>query len=291
MCHSLLTRTIAGILAFGGTWLAYTQNQPRHPALKLSNVKESLYEIEGDGGNVAVYVTDEGVILVDDKFEADHAAIVELVKGVTSRPIKYVITTHHHDDHSAGNAGFITTAEIISTINARNNIVEHKQPGVTANMVPARVAFDKECSITLGGKEVRAIFLGRGHTNGDAVVYFPALRTIHTGDLMAGDTPHLNYTVIDYTAGGSIGEWLKTLDEVLKLNFETVIPGHGKVTDKAGLLAYRETLDSLRTRSAALIRGGASQEDVQKMIATEFGWRAGGLNFKYSFPGLMQELR
>ena len=80
---------------------------------------------------------------------------------------------------------FVGIAEIISTANARANIVEHKQPGAPANMTPAGVVFTKQCSVFLGGKEVRAEYFGRGHTNGDAVIYFPALRTIHTGDLMA----------------------------------------------------------------------------------------------------------
>ncbi len=99
-----------------------------------------------------------------------------------------------------------------------------------ANMTPAQVTFTDETSVFLGGKEVRARYFGRGHTNGDAVIYFPALRTIHTGDLMAGTTP-----LIDYAGGGSLVEWTKTLDGAMKLDFETVIPGHGAVTNKAGL--------------------------------------------------------
>ena len=83
--------------------------------------------IEGDGGNVAVYVTNEGVILVDDKFDQDHDEIVAKVKSVTNQPVKYVLSTHYHADHSGGNAKFLPTAEIISTANARANIVNQKQ--------------------------------------------------------------------------------------------------------------------------------------------------------------------
>jgi glyoxylase-like metal-dependent hydrolase (beta-lactamase superfamily II) len=291
MRHSLLIRSCVVTLGICGTWLAYTQTQPKPPVLRLNPVKENLYEITGHGGNVAVYVTTEGVVLVDDKFEIDHETILQMVKSVTSEPIRYVISTHHHDDHSGGNASFIGSAEIISTAKARRNILLHKQPGVTETMVPARITFDKECSVFLGGREVRAVFAGRGHTDGDAVVYFPQLRTIHTGDLMAGETPNLNYTVIDYGGGGSILEWLRTLDEVLKMDFDTVIPGHGKVTDKAGLLAYRNTLDKLRSRTALAVRSGASQDNVENMIAAEFGWEHGGPNFQFSLPGLIEELR
>src|SRR5208282_4769256 len=114
----------------------------------------------------------------------------------------------------------------------------------------------------LGGKQVRAIYVGRGHTNGDAVIYFPALKTLHTGDLMAGTTP-----LIDYNGGGSVVEWTRTLDGALKLDFDTVIPGHGKVTDKAGLVTYRNNVEKLRDRVTGLIREGKSQEEVGKVMA------------------------
>jgi cyclase len=286
MTRTLVARVFAGILFFLGCWIAYTQNQNRPPQLTINKVKDDLYNIEGDGGNVAVYITGEGVILVDDKYEQDHDAIVDRVKSVTDQPVKYVLSTHHHADHSGGNAKFLPSAEIISTANARKNIVEHKQGNAPPGVMPARVVFTQEASVFLGGKEVRARYFGRGHTNGDAIVYFPALRTIHTGDLMAGATP-----LIDYPGGGSVVDWTKTLDEALKVDFDTVIPGHGRVTDKAGLTAYRNNVEKLRNRAAALIREGKSQEDVGKVMMAEFGWAATGLQMQWSLPGMMAELK
>jgi len=140
--------------------------------------------------------------------------------------------------------------------------------------------------VFLGGKEVHARYCGRGHTNGDAVIYFPALRTLHTGDLMAGTTP-----LIDYSGGGSLVEWTKTLDEAMKLDFDTVIPGHGAVTNKAGLLAYRNNVGKLRTRATELIREGRSQEEVGKVMTAEFGWAAGSMQMQWSLPGMMKELK
>src|SRR6202049_647682 len=214
MSRTLALRLSAGILLLVASWIAYTQNQKAPPELKLNEVKNDLYEIEGDGGNVGVYITDEGVILVDDKFDQDHEQIVAKVKSVTSQPIKYIISTHHHADHSGGNAKFLPSTEIISTMNAHKNIVEHKQSNAPPGVMPARVVFTDETSVFLGGKEVRAHFYGRGHTNGDAVIYYPALRTLQTGDLMAGTAP-----LIDYPGGGSIVEWTKTLDGALQLDF------------------------------------------------------------------------
>jgi cyclase len=286
MSRTTLTRLGGGLAFLLGTWVAYTQNANQPPQLKIDKVKDDLYQIVGDGGNVAVYVTGEGVILVDDKYEQDYTQIVEKVKSVTSQPIKYILSTHHHSDHSGGNVKFAPTVEIISTANARANIVEHKQSNAPANMVPASVTFTDETSVYLGGKQVLAKHFGRGHTNGDAVVYFPALKTLHTGDLMAGATP-----LIDYSGGGSVVEWTNTLDGAMKLDFDTVIPGHGNVTNKAGLKTYRDNVEKLRTRAQGLIRGGKSQEEVGKVMMAEFGWTATSLQMQWSLPGMMAELK
>jgi cyclase len=266
-------------------WIGYTQSQ-NPPQLAINKVKDDLYVIEGDGGNVAAYITQGGVILVDDKFEQDHDQIVTKVKSVNNQPIRYILSTHHHADHSGGNTRFATEAEIISTVNARDNIIQHKQSNAPNNMVPARVAFTHEISVMLGGKEARARHFGRGHTNGDAVIYFPALRTIHTGDLMAGKTP-----LIDYPGGGSVVEWIKTLDAAMKLDFETVIPGHGPVTTKAGLLEYRNNIEKLRYRAAGMVREGKTQEEIGKVMQAEFGWAATGMQMQWSLPGMVQELK
>jgi len=286
MTPTLIARISGGALLLAGCWIAYTQNQGKPPALTLHQIKPDLYEIEGDGGNVAVYVTGEGVILVDDKFEQDYESIMAHVKSITDQPVKYVLSTHHHADHSGGNVKFQSTAEIISTANARKNILEHKQPNAPANLTPARVVFTDECSVFLGGKEVRARYFGRGHTNGDAVVYFPALRTLHTGDLMAGKTP-----LIDYAGGGSLKAWTQTLDGALQLDFDTVIPGHGPVTTRAGLIEYRNNVEKLRNRAAGLIHAGKSQDEVGKVMAAEFGWSPDSLQAQWSLPGMMKELQ
>ena len=286
MNRTYITRLFVGLVFLLFSWIAYTQNQGQQPPqLTINKVKEDLYTIEGDGGNVAALVSSEGVILVDDKFDRDHEAIISRIKTVTSQPVKYVLTTHHHSDHSGGNAKFLPTAVVISTVNARTNILERKQPNAN-DVVPAGLVFTDETAVFLGGKEARAKYFGRGHTNGDAIVYFPALRTLHTGDLMAGTTP-----LIDYPGGGSVVEWTKTLDAALKLDFDTVIPGHGKVTNKAGLLAYRNNVEKLRNRVSGLIREGKSQEEVGKVLTAEFGWAAGSLYLQWSLPGMMTELK
>jgi cyclase len=286
-------------LALGGAWMAYTQNpqakqapaQGKAPApFKLIKVADDLYVIDGGGaGNVAIYITNEGVIMVDDKYEQHFDEIMANVKKVTNQPIKYILSTHYHADHSGGNTRFSSIAEIISTRNAHDGIVQHKQSNAPDNMIPARVTFTQETDLFLGGKEVRAKYYGRGHTNGDAFVYFPALKVLHTGDMFTSATP-----LIDYPGGGSLLEWPKTLDAVMNdksLDFDTVIPGHGPVSKKADLLTYRNNADKMRTRVQTLIRQGKNQDEVAKVMTAEYNWQPGSLNMQWSLPGMMTELK
>jgi glyoxylase-like metal-dependent hydrolase (beta-lactamase superfamily II) len=288
MNRRVVARLGAGLLFVLLVWTAYTQNQNQPAELKINKVHDDLYEIEGDGGNVAVLVTNEGIVLVDDKFDQDHDMILARIKTVSQQTVKYVINTHYHQDHSGGNAKFLPTAEVISTQNARTNILEHKQSNANPPAVsPARIVFTDETAVFLGGKEVRAKFFGRGHTNGDAVVYFPQLKTIHTGDLMAGASP-----LIDYNGGGSVVEWTKTLDSVMaKLDFDTVIPGHGAVTNKAGLKKYRDDVEKLQTRVRGLIKQGKNQAQIAQVMTDEYKWAPDSLQQQWSLPGMIKELR
>src|SRR5688572_25357364 len=245
---------LATILALYTARIVYTQNAKPAGPLRIAKVKGDLYMISGEGGNVAVYVTADGVILVDDMFDRNHADILAQVKSVTNRPIRYVFNTHQHDDHAGGDARMLPIAEVIAHRNARANLVAKKQPfyedtpGTPIGL--PRVTFSDEAAVHLGGKEARAIHFGRGHTNGDAVVHFPEARTIHTGDLFlvargggaraaAPPRPVSVPVFIDYAQGGSFLDWSKTLDGILRLDFDTIIPGHGPVSTRADLVKFR----------------------------------------------------
>ena len=219
------------------------------------------------------------MILVDDKFPRDSDEILNKVKSVTSLPIRYVLNTHHHGDHTGGNERFLAQAEIIAHKNARANMVAQNMPG------PQRITFTEETSVWLGGQEVRMRYFGRGHTNGDAVVYFPALKTVHTGDLFTRGAPY-----IDYKGGGSAIEWTKTLEGALAWDFDTAIPGHGPVGTRADVEQHIKNLTAMRERMAELIKQGVSRDAVADQLKIEdFGWTRGAL-FKSSMPGLYDEM-
>ena len=272
---TLLRIALAG-LAGAGLWLAWAQNAPQE--LTLQKVTDSLYVIVGDGGNSAFMPTSEGVILVDDKFEADAPQIVAKVKSVTDKPIRYVMNTHQHGDHTGGNEKMLATnAEIIIQKNARANMVTGKQPGLP------RITFSEESQLFLGGKEVQARYLGRGHTNGDAVIYFPSEKVLHTGDLFVVGAPFC-----DTNNGGSIKDWDQTLQKALQYDFDTVIPGHGPVSKRADLVKFVQTMATLRERVRQACTGGAA-DAATRLDFSGLGFQASAM-FKSGVPGMCKEL-
>ena len=281
---------IIGLAAILGTGVAAVTGAPeqQNPQLTIEEVTDNLYNIIGSGGNVAALVTSDGVILIDDKFEQNYDEIIRNLRSVTDQPVKYVINTHYHADHSGGNSEFLSVAEVISTWNARTNSLEKRQSNAPPGVLPARLVFTEELSVFLGGQEVRARHFGRGHTNSDAIVYFPAQRTVHMGDMMAGMTP-----LIDYNGGGSIVDWTDTVDAMMQeFDFDTVIPGHGTVTNPVGLQTYRDNVVVLRDRVTGLIQEGRSQDEIGRILGMEYpAYTPGSLRMEWSLPGFMTELR
>lgn len=279
------------------------QAKPAAP-MQIEKVKDNLYLIRGpfnrcapngcggaygddgllhEAGDVAVRVTPEGLIVVDDKYQQNAAEILEQVKTISSQPIKYLLNTHHHTDHAGGDAVFINTTEIIAHRNVRENFLRNKQPGAP------RVTFTDQASVFLGGVEVRAYYFGRGHTNGDAVIYFPDLRVIHTGDLITEGMP-----VMDYNNGASAVEWVKVLDRVLELDFDTVIPGHGKLLTKEQIRADRQKLVTLNQRMAELARKQVPLDQVfDQLKLADLGWdhTVSTAAFKGGLKGYYEEMR
>jgi glyoxylase-like metal-dependent hydrolase (beta-lactamase superfamily II) len=284
-------------------WTAYTQNAKPPGPLHIEKVKGDLYVISGEGGNIAVYVTTEGVVLVDDMFDRNHADVLAQVRSVTEQPVKYVINTHQHDDHAGGDLKMLPIAEVIAHKNVRANLEHIRQPyyedtpGTPIGL--PRITFSDEFALHLGGKEVRARYFGRGHTSGDAVIYFPELKVVHTGDLFLGRTvargpapaqsrpPGVNIYV-DYAQGGSFLDWTKTLDGALQLDFDTAIPGHGPVSTKEDVRKFRADLETMRSRLITLIKGGSTKTQIVDLLEADYGWRAKGCPLTPPTAGCLQ---
>ena len=265
---------------------AYVHAQFGNQAAKLDTIKikDDLFVIHNDfvPGNTTVLVTNEGVVLVDDKFEIDHDGIMAQLKKITNQPVKYVINTHYHADHSGGNPKLQALgAQVVTSEEARAKMVEAKQPGM------ANITLEDSLRLYVGGKRIEVHYFGRSHTNGDVVVLFPDHRVVSMGDMFTfGDaTPQL----VDYAGGGSAKEWTKTVDGALTLDFDSVVPGHGLVTTKQELRKFRESTLTLRNRVHDMLVTNKTKVEIEKMLRSDFHFA--DLHIQVSLDGMMAELR
>ena len=263
--------------------------------MTVQKVKEGLYVIRGpfsvcatggcrgdspkaasdgllhEAGDVAVRVTPDGVILVDDKFAWQAEELLQKVKSITSQPIRYVLNSHYHQDHTGANAAMLEHGfEVISQRNLRDLILGKGGSMRNEPAAAPRIVFGDFGALTLGGVQVQMLYLGRAHTSGDTFAYFPDLKTVHTGDVLMDGAPF-----IDYRGGGSAVEWVKTLYNLLKLDFDTVIPGHGPLLTKQYAREYVEKLEKMNQRMMDLVRDGVPK-DRDRLVAglklDELGW-------------------
>jgi glyoxylase-like metal-dependent hydrolase (beta-lactamase superfamily II) len=283
MKNRLILLTVLGVALAGGTYVR-AQFGDKPAKLDVVKLKDDLFVIHNDyvPGNTTVMVTNEGLILVDDKFEIDHASILAELKKISSQPVKYVINTHHHGDHSGGNAKLQALgAQVVTSWQARQNMVDGAQTGLS------NITIENKASLYLGGKRVDLFYFGRGHTNGDIVALFPAQRVLASGDLFTiGDTtPEL----VDYPGGGSAKYWPQTIEGVLGLDFDQVVPGHGTVGTKADMRKFHDTAVRLKTRVHDMIVQKKSKDEIAKMLTAEFHYAEFHLGM--SLDGLLVELR
>jgi cyclase len=216
-------------------------------ATKIEKVKDNLYIITGSGaadqttfsgGNTAVFITDAGVTLVDTKLPGYGPTLLERIKTVTDKPVTRIINTHSHGDHTGGNAFFGPTVESIVHENAKRSLAaDPSYAGERAKFLPTRTYKDK-LTIGSGKDRIDLYYFGRGHTDGDSFIVFPALRTMHVGDIFAWKA--LPY--VDTSAGGSVVEQPKTLAKAVATvkNVDTIINGHIPVSTWNDLKDYAD---------------------------------------------------
>ena len=244
---------------------------------RLVKVKDDVYVIQNQentvaqigtlGGNVTIYLTNEGVILIDSKNEQMHDDIVSKVRSLTDKPIKYVVLTHNHGDHSGGSAKMQQIgATVIISEEDRLNMQRGNQPGLP------EIAYHERSQVSLGGKEVRLREFC-GHTDGDTVAYLPAARIVVVGDLVT--TPDTIPQIVNY---GDLGNWTdmgKALDEIAKMDFDFLVGGHGPVLTKQEFLKHRDKVAGIRERVRELNRQGKTQEEITQTLIKEFNYGVG----------------
>jgi glyoxylase-like metal-dependent hydrolase (beta-lactamase superfamily II) len=253
---------LLGLLLAGALSLMAAQNQP--VKLEIQKVKDNLYVITGGGGNTAAFITEKGVVLVDTKNPGMGPGILEKVKSVTQNPVTMVINTHTHGDHTGSNSAFTGTVEFIAHENCKTSMVKMPmfQSEEGKKFLPSKTYRDK-LSVLSGKEKIDLYHFGRGHTGGDTLVVFPALRTMHTGDLFAGK----NSPFIDSNNGGSGTEYPVTLMKAAAgiKGVDTVIPGHSAVTDFNAFKEYGEYMRDL----VAAVQQAKKDGKTADQIATD----------------------
>ena len=235
------------------------------PEMAIHEVRDGIYQIlSAASGGITVLTSDDGVLLVDSKLPNEFDGFMELLRTVTDQPIRYVINTHMHGDHTGGNIGLEGLgANIVATENARRRMA------ATPSMGLPMLTFDNRLRLYFGGRPLDLYWLGRGHTDGDIVVHMPEDDLIMAGDLFAGFDTSLRLT--DYNGGGSLMEWSATLEKVLELDFDTVIPGHQAVTDRAAMQGYLDEIVQIQDMIREMHAAGRAPDDIQAALAMAFG--------------------
>lgn len=234
--------------------------------IDVEKVAEGLYMMTGAGGNVGVLVTDAGVVVVDTMtFVRQGEAIRTRIAEITSQPVVAVINTHYHLDHTHGNPAFPPGTKVISTEHTLQHL--HALDAAYWKDSPAKEllpndTFRDERTLEIGGETLRLVHPGRGHTDGDLVVLFTRQRVAHVGDLFFNG----HFPNIDLEARGTVRGWGDTLDRVLALDFDGVIPGHGPYSNRRGLERFQAFMRSLWQQTTAVVESGGSLDDAKERV-------------------------
>lgn len=256
----IFLRVVLGALLLAGGlagWVFYSVHQ-----LEVARVTDDLHVIYGMGGNVGVLKTSEGTVIVDTMtFHYQGERIRELAETLTGQPVTHVINTHYHFDHTHGNPAFARGTRVISTGRTLHHLLATDAEyfsGPAEALLPSQT-FEEMLELQIGGKTIRLLHPGRGHTDGDLVAHMVEESAVHLGDLFF----HRHYPNIDLEAGGSVQSWGAALDAVLALDFRHVIPGHGPVTDRAGLRQFQAFINQLAMIGRRAKAEGLSLEETQ----------------------------
>lgn len=230
--------------------------------IKTEPLRGGVSVLFGAGGNIAVLVAPDGVLLVDDQFAPLTPKIKAAVKELSDQPVRLVLNTHWHGDHVGGNENLARAgAVIVAQANVRKRMTEGQVSKFFARTTPPAapgalpvVTFDRSQTLHLGGETIHAIHVEHAHTDGDVLVRFEKANVVHMGDTFFNGF----YPIVDLESGGSIEGVIAAVDQALPwMNDDTrVIPGHGPVSDKKGLSEYRAMLDGIRTAVRAQVQQG-----------------------------------
>ena len=262
---------LAGLLfAFG---VAGAQDQDFSKVqMKVTKVAGNVYMLEGAGGNIGASVGEDGIVIVDDQYAPLAEKIQAALKGIADKPVRFVINTHYHGDHTGGNAYFQKQSPIIAHDNVRKRLESGGAAGngssVHMEVKPAAkealpiITFDHDVTVHLNGEDIRALFFPAGHTDGDSIIFFPKSNVVHMGD----DFVTYGFPFIDVDSGGSINGMIDAVEKVIRQLPPDVkiIPGHGPVSNLDDVRAYLTMLKATRDVVASGLKEGKSLDQMKQ---------------------------
>ena len=257
---------ILALLASAG---AYSQ-EDRFAGVEITTeqVAPGIYMLVGMGGNIGVSVGEDGVFMIDDQFAPLTDRITAAIAALSDRPIRFLVNTHWHYDHTGGNENLGKRGVLIV---AHDNVYERMsrdtEIGAFKQVVPASpkaalpvITFNDNVTFRMNGEEIRVVHYRHSHTDGDSVIHFVNANVIHTGDIWFNGF----YPFIDTSSGGSIDGVISSIGTLIDLadGNTRIIPGHGPLGDKQGLQGYLDMLETVRDRMNKLIAEGRSLEEI-----------------------------
>jgi cyclase len=271
-CLRVITASLVGTLWVA---LAVAQQEPdwSKVQIKVTKVSGNIYMLEGEGGNIAASVGEDGIVIVDDQFAplADKIQVALKGLGITDKPVRFVINTHYHGDHAGGNVPFSQSG---STVIAQDNVRKRLESGGTAgngssvkmDVKPAEkaalpiITFEHDVTVHLNGEDIRALHFPAGHTDGDSIIFFPKNNVVHMGD----DFVRYGFPFIDVASGGSVQGMIAAMEKAtaqLPVDVK-VIPGHGQLSD---LDDVREFVKMLKETSAVVEKALKQHKTLEQM--------------------------
>lgn len=244
---------------------AHAQQSMDDVTITTEKVSDGIYMLQGRGGNIGLSVGKDGVFMIDDQFAPLTDKIVTAIRKISKKPIRFLINTHHHGDHSGGNENL---GKMGIDIAAHDNVYKRlsddlaKKPGANKAGLPV-LSFNDEMTFHLNGLHIRAVHFEHAHTDGDSVIYFDDKNVIHMGDTFFNGM----YPFVDTNSGGSVYGVLDAVAHTLKMidNQTKIIPGHRPLANKADLKTYYDMLTDIVSILEELAKKGLSTEEVLKL--------------------------
>jgi glyoxylase-like metal-dependent hydrolase (beta-lactamase superfamily II) len=214
--------------------------------VKAEPVAGSVYMLTGAGGNIAISIGEDGVVVVDDQFAPLVPKIQAAIKGLTDKPVRFVLNTHWHGDHTGGNEELGKNSTLIAHDNVRKRLAEGNPNRLGNKIDPAPkgalpvITFDRSLTVHINGEDIRALHYARGHTDGDSVIYFPKSNVVHMGD----DFVTYGLPFVDVVSGGSVLGMVENVEKAMATLPDDVkiIPGHGPLSAKADVKKFSDML-------------------------------------------------